>query len=110
MRSFAVGLVTFLIIGLAGFLAFRAINRFVVGKLVASPTPVASVLPSMTPRPLGGSTASPMPSSSPTPSEHVVVDAGFAGFSFFELLSLTLGVAIVATVVYKLSYNWYIIG
>ena len=110
MKSFSVGLVTFLIIGLAGFLAFRAINRFVVGRLVASPTPVASALPSMTPQPMGGSLVTPKPSSSPVPSEHVVVNTGLADFSFFEVLSLVGGVALIATIVYKLSYKCYIIG
>lgn len=67
MKSFIAGLLTIIIIGTLGFLAFKATTNFM-GKLNPSPsaTPSISPIPSVSPTPSAKPTVTPEPSTKPT--------------------------------------------
>lgn len=72
MKSFIIGLLTILLIGIvsiAGFFAFKQINRFVVSPVTPSATPLPSTTttPTLSSLPMGGTT-NPTPSTTPTSS------------------------------------------
>lgn len=72
MKSFVAGLVTIIILGLAGFYAFRSINSFVNGL---NPTPSATPLALATPIP----TSTPKPSSNPAITDNTYIGATTKG-------------------------------
>lgn len=42
--------------------------------------------------------------------EHKVVETGVNGLELWQILSAVAGTALVATLLYRLSYRWYILG
>lgn len=42
--------------------------------------------------------------------EHKTVDAGILDYELWQIVAGVFGVAVLTTVLYKLSYRWYIFG
>lgn len=42
--------------------------------------------------------------------EHTIVDAGVGGTSIWQVIAMIGGAAAVATILYKISYKWYVLG
>lgn len=42
--------------------------------------------------------------------EHKVVETGVNGFELWQILAVVAGTAFVTTLLYKISYRWYIFG
>ncbi len=101
------GFVTLVLLIVLGAFVLRKVNTMIVPKLAPSSTPAATVSPSS--QPIGGETTL-TPASSPVSLQHEVVATSASTYSLWEILVLVGGAAVLLSVLYKLSYRWYILG